>query len=94
MSAKDTMREICKELADQGIWPPYTLNIGDGEGNEVALNVICETTMTNIRVVDKAPEEYSGSAESLEGAERVKAVCEMIGDKVEIVQHEGTYYVV
>lgn len=34
---------VCQELADQGIWPPYTINVNDGDGHEVVLNVTCSS---------------------------------------------------
>jgi hypothetical protein len=30
---------FCQELADQGIWPPYTINVNDGKGREIRLDI-------------------------------------------------------
>lgn len=94
MSATEDLKQICKELADQGIWPPYRLNIGDGEGNTVALDVTVTYTMKNTRVVAEAPIEYLGSATELSGAEAIQDCEKLLGQETEIVVHDHTYYVI
>lgn len=37
--APEGLKRVCKELLDQGILPPYSLIVDDGEGNKVCLDV-------------------------------------------------------
>jgi hypothetical protein len=41
--APEELKRVCQELADQGIWPPYSLIVNDGAGGQVKLDV----TMTS-----------------------------------------------
>jgi len=39
----ERLKEICKELLNQGIWPPYTIVVKDARGTEAHLNVTLES---------------------------------------------------